>query len=288
VANRVSLSRRWPGAAAIVFAGLLACAVPAVADAVHEGEHGTGLDPTGILPPGTWTDEQIAFARELVERTERELPAFADYSKLGERGFVNFGLDDGAREHWIHAGYLNDEHVLDPRYPETLIFRKLPDGGHVLEAGMFNTLPGTRMDSIPAEIAWLPNWHLHEDMCSDPDGRYAGRPVNGQCARGKVIDTMPMTHVWIVDNDCNHRFAGVGLGVICKEHGHTVGTVPSGTVVLTLPPRTKPSTSPPTTPPSTKPTSTAPPSTTAPSTTAPSKSEAPPATPVTAEPHYTG
>jgi hypothetical protein len=260
---RASLARRWPAAVAIVFAALLACAVPAVAvaDAGHGGEHGaTSPDPTGILPRGNWTDEQIAFAVDLVHRTEAELPAYADVTKIGAMGFNNFGLSDGTWEHWINPGRMEDSHVLDPRFPESLVFRMEPGGGRTLVAAMFHLRAGHTIDNLPAELAWLPGWHVHNELCADEQGRSTGFSIDGRCERGAVANQRPMTHVWIVDNECGHRFAGAGPGLICNEHAH--GPPGTGSTVPPAPPLTP--------------------------TSIPAQASAPPPMPVTAQPRYTG
>jgi hypothetical protein len=73
--------------------------------------------------------------------------------------------------------------------------------------------------SIPATYAWLPGWHLHDNICA-ADRRFTGLAFNGQCSSGELLQTPPMMHVWAVDTPCG-RFAGVDeTGLVCGSHEH--------------------------------------------------------------------
>lgn len=177
------------------------------------GQEGPG---DGILPPGEWTDQQVADARDLVDRTAAALPQFADSSELEALGFYNFGVAaPGGYDHWINPGWIDDEHLLDPDFPESLVFRHMPDGGYEVQAAMFYLPTGTDMDTIPEHLRWLPGWHMHDELCVDETGRFTGLvDGEGNCSVGEPADMPPMTHVWIVDNECGHRFASIGVGGI--------------------------------------------------------------------------
>jgi hypothetical protein len=211
------------GWAALVGAAVLVAAALAVAPAAsgqaHDDEMGDGM-----LPPGDWTDEQEAFLHDLIARTEAALPAYSDPATLADLGFQNFGVTaPGGWDHWINQAWFDDGHLVDPEYPESLVFRHTPDGGYVLEAAMFFLTPEHDMSNIPAELAWLPGWHTHPELCVDENGLFTGL-VNGDgtCFRGTPSDMPPMMHVWIVDNACDHRFGGVGVsGLDCDvSHDH--------------------------------------------------------------------
>jgi hypothetical protein len=176
----------------------------------------------GMLPPGDWTDEQEAFLHDLIARTEAALPAYSDPATLTDLGFQNFGVTaPGGWDHWINQGWFDDGHLLDPEYPESLVFRHTPDGGYVLEAAMFFLTTGHDMSNIPADLAWLPGWHAHPELCVDENGLFTGL-VNGDgtCSRGAPSEMPPMMHVWIVDNACDHRFGGVGVGGLDCDVSH--------------------------------------------------------------------
>jgi hypothetical protein len=181
-----------------------------------------GQEEAGELPPGDWTDEQVAEAHDLITRTEQALPRFADDSQLEALGFFNFGVTaPGGYDHWINPGWIDDEHILDPEFPESLVYRFLPDGGYELQAAMFYLPTGSEMDDVPADLAWLPGWHMHDELCVDDSGRYTGLVgIDGTCFSGHPADMPPMMHIWIVDNSCGHRFASIGVGGIDCDVNH--------------------------------------------------------------------
>jgi hypothetical protein len=186
-----------------------------------------GMDPgDGILPPGDWTDEQVAEAHDLVARTEEALPRFADSSQLEALGFFDFGISaPGGYDHWINPGWIDDDHLLDPDFPESLVFRHMPDGGYELQAAMFFLPSGHDMSNIPEDLQWWPGWHMHDDLCVDDGGRFTGIvDVDGTCFSGHPSDMPPMMHIWVVDNECGHRFASIDIGgVECDVMHHGPG-----------------------------------------------------------------
>ena len=224
----------------ITLAVVMALGVMALAPAASGQEH----DHDGMLPPGDWTEEQQMYLHDLIERTEVALPAFSDPESLPALGFFNFGVTaPGGWDHWINAEWIADDHILDPTRPESLVYRSTPDGW-VLEAAMFYLPPGHDMTNIPDDLAWLPGWHQHPELCVTPDGRYAGlTDGNGNCFSGAPSDMPPMMHVWIVDPGCGHRFGGVGVGGLNCDVSHHHPTDPTHPT----PPPTEPG--PPTTPP---------------------------------------
>lgn len=194
-----------------------------LAPAASGQEHGHD----GMLPPGDWTAGQQMVLHDLIERAETELPAFGDPASLPALGFYNFGVTaPGGWDHWMNPEWMADDHVLDPTRPESLVYRSTADGW-VLEAAMFFLPPGHDMTSIPEELAWLPGWHQHPELCVTPDGRYAGLvDGNGDCYDGAPSDMPPMMHVWIVDPGCGHRFGGVGVGGLNCDVSHHHPTDP--------------------------------------------------------------
>src|SRR5512138_153194 len=138
----------------------------------------------GLIPEGDWTEQQVSYLVDLVHRTEATLPArfptvatedeLADV--LGGMGFHNFGATaPGGYDHWINNGWLFDDHLVDPEFPEALVYQVQEDGKWHLVSAMFMLDPAIDMDSIPADIAWLPGWHGHPELCvDDADGTFVG------------------------------------------------------------------------------------------------------------------
>ncbi len=176
----------------------------------------------GLLPPGDWTAEQEAYLLDLIERTEAALPAFADVDALPALGFQDFGVTaPGGYDHWTNQAWIDDEHILDPEFPESLVFRHTPEGGYVLEAAMFFLPSEYDLSTIPEDLAWMPGWHEHPELCVNPDGTFAGlADVDGTCFSGTPSEMPPMMHVWLVANACGHRFGGVGIGGLDCDVDH--------------------------------------------------------------------
>jgi hypothetical protein len=203
-------------------------------------EHGPGL-----LPPGDWTEDQQHYLLDLIARTEGALPAFADPSQLEALGFIDFGVTaPGGYDHFINWEWVDDEHILDPEHPESLVFQRTWNDAtqqteYRLVSAMFLLPSQYDMSNIPEDLAWLPGWHNHADVCVNDGGTFAGfSGLGGQCAVGRPFDKPPMMHVWIVDNPCGHRFGGIDVsGLHCDVHGGTA-TVRWRRRTPTPPPRT--------------------------------------------------
>jgi hypothetical protein len=186
----------------------------------------------GLIPEGDWTDEQVAELLALIDETEETLPALFPVTASFEElqtvleplGYFNFGVTaPGGYDHWINGGWLVDDHVVDPEFPESLVYQIGDDGLWHLVSAMFMLSPGVEVEDIPEDIAWLPGWHGHPELCVTPAGTFAGvtDPDNPSCPPGSNQATTPvMMHVWIVDNACNHRFGGIGVQGLHCDVGH--------------------------------------------------------------------
>jgi hypothetical protein len=241
-----------------------------------------GAHDSPVLPEGDFTPEQIAEAEAKVHEVEEVLPMWADTAYAEEQGFYDFGVPTpNGYWHYINPSFFNDGHLLDPEFPESLVYKQMPDGSRKLEAAMFFLDFPTTMDTIPEELQWWPGWHQHPELCTNEQGRFSGitRP-DGTCEVGSPGVGPPMIHVWIVDTECGHRFTGLGVtGNMCDpEGGHGHEPPPGGEE-----PPPHGHEPPPTTPPTTAPE--APEPTTPPAGNPPT---ARPARPVTAQPDYTG
>jgi hypothetical protein len=213
-------STRFTAASVLAAVFLVTAALAGPASAQDAGD--------GLIPEGDWTDEQVADLLALIDETEETLPALfpvaASYeelqAELGPLGYFNFGVTaPGGYDHWINAGWLVDDHVVDPEFPESLVYQIGDDGLWHLVSAMFMLSPDIDVDEIPEDIAWLPGWHGHPELCVTSAGTFAGvtDPDNPSCPPGTSQATTPvMMHVWIVDNACNHRFGGIGVqGLHC-------------------------------------------------------------------------
>lgn len=214
--------RSWWGAvgAGLTLAvGALLAPVPAAAQE----------PPPGLIPEGDWSQAEIDWLLGWIDRTETVLPeryptSYSDGgSELEAMGFFNFGATaPGGYDHWVNAGRVSDSHFLNPAYAESLVYQDVGGGVWELRAALYMLPPEWDMEAIPSLISWIPGWHGHPELCIDADGRFAGvtDPDDPSCPPGTHQGTTPlMTHVWLEDPGCGHRFAGIGVeGVHCEVH----------------------------------------------------------------------
>jgi hypothetical protein len=166
------------------------------------------FDPTQPIDfggvPGV-THEQQARAEALVASTLRDLPQFADVTKIGALGFTSIGDAGSGFEHYISSAYLRDNSFLNPNKPESLVYRV--DGEkRTLVAAMFADTKLSLTD--PKLIDWggpLMQWHVHKDLCWSLAQIVVGvTDEAGNCPAGSINAgaAIPMVHVWIAPNEC--------------------------------------------------------------------------------------
>ncbi len=160
------------------------------------------IDLSGV--PGV-SPEQQGRAEMLVARTLRDLPQFADVTKIGDLGFSSIGDAASGYEHYVNSLFLRDDGFLDPNRPESLVYRV--DGDErTLVAAMFATTEVSLTD--PDIVDWggpLMQWHVHKDLCWSLTQVVVGvTDEAGNCAPGSINAgrDAPMVHVWIAPNEC--------------------------------------------------------------------------------------
>jgi len=191
--------------------------------------HGTGddhgvavvatkpYDPTQPIDlggtPGV-TPEQQARAENLIAITLARLPKYADYRAAEADGFVSIGDGVTGFEHFVNTSYFNDDHFLDPDYPESVVYKTDRQGNRTLAAAMFMMNTGTTLADVPDVGGSLMQWHIHDNLCFNAQGKVAGlRAPGGACREGTGPGgENPMIHVWIVPHECGPFSALEGIG----------------------------------------------------------------------------
>jgi hypothetical protein len=187
----------------------------------HSHSHGHG-DPTSVAagPSSGVTPEQQAAADKLLADTKSLLPQWADSKVAEAAGFRTIGDGVTGNEHLINWNWINDDVVLDPNKPESLVYRPTPNG-RVLEAAMFMLPVGTADKDIPDVGGTLTQWHIHNNLCLSSERMTNGAPQrfvvgvtsnNGPCSTGEQLPQTQMLHVWIVPNRCGPFSALEGIG----------------------------------------------------------------------------
>jgi hypothetical protein len=173
--------------------------------------------------PGVTAEEQ-AEAEDLVTRTLDELPQFADWSTLEERGWYPIGDAVTGFEHYINWPLIDEPTMFDPSAPESLVFEIKDDGTKELVAAMFIAPRDVTVEDAPEFGGDLVQWHAHTNLC------YGGEPNKltiravveypEPCPGDSFRDHLsPMIHVWITPHEC---------GPFASLEGDGGGVVPEG------------------------------------------------------------
>lgn len=96
--------------------------------------------------PGVTPQEQ-AFAENLIARTVVELPQWSDPAVAEAAGFHSIGDGATGHEHFIQRDWINDDVVLEPDFPESLVYEPQPDGTC--------TAPLVRLIEAPMIHVWI-------------------------------------------------------------------------------------------------------------------------------------
>jgi hypothetical protein len=208
------------------------------AAADHAHSEGQPFDPT--LPidlggtPGV-TPQQQAEAENLLALNLARLPQWADTNVAYAAGYRSIGDSLTGDEHWIKWSLIDDDKVLDPDYPEALVYKVEEGGGRTLEAAMYMLPEGETLETVPPIGGGLIQWHIHDNLCFTPIDEDGSAKVAGvvgadvDCRPPLVKFTpVPMIHVWIASNPCGPfaSLEGVGAGQIAEgeerlcDHAH--------------------------------------------------------------------
>lgn len=196
--------------------------------ATHQHAAGTAVRSRGAQAnEASVTPEQRAAADKLLANTKSGLWQWADDAKVEAAGFRTIGDGFTGTEHLLNWNWINDDKILDPSHPESLVYRTTPKG-RVLEAAMYMLPVGTADTKIPDIGGTLTQWHVHDNLCMSPPqlaNGFAQRFVvgltsaTGGCDRGEKLPTVQMLHVWVVPHKCGPFAAldGIGAGTSVKE-----------------------------------------------------------------------
>jgi hypothetical protein len=177
------------------------------------------IDLGGV--PGV-TPEQQAAAENLVAVTLVKLPQWSDPNVALAAGFHSIGDGVTGIEHFVNEAWIDDDVILDPDKPESLVY-STSGGKRKLVAAMYMVRPGTPLSDVPNIGGPLMQWHIHDNLCYTPDHVLGGlTDAKGNCAPGLTKPVpAPMIHVWITAHRCGPFAALEGIGGGTIEDGET-------------------------------------------------------------------
>lgn len=207
----------------------------------HGGHEAAVVPPEpfdGTLPvdlsgaEGVASEEQ-ADAEALLTRTIERLPQFADTQTAYDRGYRSIGDALTGVEHYVNWRYVDDDKLLDPDYPESLVY-EVDGDERTLVAAMYMLTSEDTLETVPDIGGPLIQWHVHEDLCYMGEenawtlGDVAMPPEECRPGTFHFENPAPMMHAWIVPHPCGPFAAleGVGGGQIPEgeeracDHAH--------------------------------------------------------------------
>jgi hypothetical protein len=198
-------------------------------EAAAGGDHHADGHGEGHEDPSSATPEQRAAADQLLQDTKTGFWQWTDEERVYEAGFRSIGDGITGTEHLVNWHWINDDVVLDPDHPESLVYNVSRDGKRTLAAAMYMAPAGTPDDEVPDVGGPITQWHIHNNLCYSPVRMVDGAPQrtvvgltsgDGTCSRGESLSPhAPMLHVWVVDHECGpfSSLEGVGAGQAIQE-----------------------------------------------------------------------
>ncbi len=220
--------------AALAVPGMLATSGHAHAGTHDHADHGAVAQPYDPALPidlgGTEgvTPQQQAAAENLVAITLIRLPQFSDASAVGDLGFQSIGDGLLGYEHYMSVANMTDDRVLDPDYPESLVYDTSVTPKRLVSA-MFMMNAGDTLDDVPELGGQLTQWHIHDNLCFTGSRVTGIINADGRCTPPSTLGSaVPMIHVWITPHRCGPFSAldGIAAGSVKKgevtrcDHAH--------------------------------------------------------------------
>ena len=226
------------GLTALSVFGMIAAGTHVHSDGAGGHSHGTTVvanqEPQVVVPydptqpinfsgvPGV-TPEQQAAAENIVSATLLLLPQWSDPEYALAHGFQSIGDGFLGTEHFINDTYIDDNKILDPTRPESLVW-DTTTGERRLVAAMYMLRRDTPLEDAPNIGGSLMQWHIHNNLCYTPAGQVVGLTnSDGECGPGLVLpEPTPMIHVWLEPQECGPFAALEGIGGGQIAEGETV------------------------------------------------------------------
>ena len=196
---------------------------PTIAPTIAPTFNDTGAARISLAGFDGVSAEQQARAEELLYQTRTILPKFSTPEIAKTYGFTSIGDASTGVEHYMNWSWINDDHELDPNYPESLVFAVGPGGTRTLASAMYMVGDDYTLETVPDVGGTLTQWHIHNNLCFSQDPAVSGSTrvvgvtsADGPCSFGVKLHANPMLHVWLTPQACGPFAAleGIGAGQI--------------------------------------------------------------------------
>lgn len=212
--RQLDAARAEQGSVEPVAAGATTTSGPAARTSIGAFDPEVPLDLSDVV--GATPAEQEG-AEGLVADVLAASARFPTAADAEAAGYVSIGDEFTGEEHLIDWSAVLDPATLDPERPEALVYDVADDGTRTLAAAMFVLPPGTPLDAAPRPGGELTTWHLHGELCIDPDreppAAVGSTDATGECPPGlEEASPSPTLHVWVTRHPCGpfSELEGVG------------------------------------------------------------------------------
>lgn len=152
------------------------------------------------------TEDQVRAAEEFVVASYLEAVdrGWLDYEQSKRDGYVPYKPHLPRDNHYINVEFANDSRILDPEYPEYLMYYDTPEGKKLVG---FMYFVRSLEEQGPQFAGPLSVWHYHnspEPGCIYQMQMFASKqgPDGYYCEKGELANyqSPEMIHVWFVDH----------------------------------------------------------------------------------------
>lgn len=191
------------------------------------------IDPASVNLSGVEgvSASQQKQSEDLLVASINTLPRWSDITVAVADGFQSIGDGGTGEEHLLHWDWIEDDTILDPNFPEALVYKvDRRSGSRTLEAAMYILPRSYTLESTPEIASPLVQFHQHDNLCftQPPAARVVGLTNGAGECKAPLVKFNPniQVHVWIRPNDCGPFAALIGIGAGQIKPGEVRSCVP--------------------------------------------------------------
>ena len=191
------------------------------------------IDPASVDLSGIEgvSSSQQKQSEDLLVASINTLPRWSDITVAVADGFQSIGDGGTGEEHLLHWDWIEDDTILDPNFPEALVYKvDRRSGSRTLEAAMYILPRSYSLEKTPEIASPLVQFHQHDNLCftQPPAAKVAGLTNRAGECNPPLVKFNPniQVHVWIRPNDCGPFAALIGIGAGQIKAGEVRSCVP--------------------------------------------------------------